>query len=237
MTGGSLAVLSWPPLNAGVFLARETRFTALVALDGREVRAHLGTSGRLAETLVPGRTVYLAAGEAPGRRTAWELVLARVDRVLVSVDSHLPNRLVAEAAAHGRLPPWWDARPVGGLGFGESRLDFHLRGGGPDVLLEVKSVTLVADGAAMFPDAPTRRGAVQMADLAAALAAGYRAAVLFVVQRGDARVFRPADHIDPAFGAALRLCAARGVEVYARRLAVGLKQVALDGELPVRLEP
>ncbi|MDA8335955.1 MAG: DNA/RNA nuclease SfsA [Peptococcaceae bacterium] len=231
----TIAALAFPPLTQGVFLARETRFTALVELDGRQERAHLGTSGRLVETLAPGRTVYLAAGNRPGRRTAWELVLTRVGRVLVSVDSHLPNRLVAVALQEGRLPPWRDARPAGGLGFGASRLDFHLRGGGPDVLLEVKSVTLVADGVAMFPDAPTRRGAVQMADLARAGAEGYRAAVLFVIQRGDARVFRPADHIDPAFGDALRQARARGVDVYARRLAVSLKQVALDGGLPLDL--
>ncbi|HUW63915.1 MAG TPA: DNA/RNA nuclease SfsA [Spirochaetia bacterium] len=230
-----VASLPWPPLVEGIFLARETRFTARVDLNGRAVVAHLGTSGRLIETLVPGHPVYLAAGHRPGRRTAWELVLARVGPVLVSVDSHLPNRLVAAAAAHGNLPPWQGSRPVGGLGYGASRLDFHLRGGGPEVLLEVKSVTLVADGVAMFPDAPTRRGTVQLADLALARAGGYRAAVLFVVQRGDARVFRPADHIDSAFGAALRAAHARGVEVYVRRLDVTLTQVALAGELPARL--
>lgn len=232
---GHLAALAFPPLSEGVFLARETRFTALVKLDGRPVRAHLGTSGRLAETLVPGRTVYLAAGKVPGRRTGWELILARAGSVLVSVDSHLPNRLVAAAAALGRLAPWQDSRPVGGLAYGASRFDFHLRGGGADVLLEVKSVTLVTGGMAMFPDAPTRRGAGQMADLVLAGAAGYRPAVLFVIQRGDARVFRPADHIDPVFGDALRKARASGVEVFARRLAVSLKRAALDGEIPVEL--
>ena len=235
MADGYIAVLPWPPLTGGTFLARETRFTARVELEGRVVRAHLGTSGRLAETLVPGRRVCLAAGNRASRRTAWELVLTRVGEVLVSVDSHLPNRLVGAALAQGRLPPWEDARPAGGLVYGASRFDFRLRGAGPDVFLEVKSVTLVTGGVAMFPDAPSRRGTQQMADLARAVGKGYRAAVLFVVQRQDAAVFRPADHIDPAFGDALREAHARGVAVYARHLDITPDRVALAGELPVRL--
>ncbi|MBS7637348.1 DNA/RNA nuclease SfsA, partial [Candidatus Bathyarchaeota archaeon] len=58
------------------------------------------------------------------------------------------------------------------------------------LFLEVKSCTLVENGVALFPDAPTSRGERHMKTLIKALEFG-RAAVLFLVQRGDAEVFRP----------------------------------------------
>jgi sugar fermentation stimulation protein A len=37
--------------------------------------------------------------------------------------------------------------------------------------------------------------------------------MLFLVQRRDVKVFKPADHIDPAYGKELRKAVRKGVEI------------------------
>ena len=58
----------------GVFLERVNRFVARVEIDGREERVHVKNTGRCAELLVAGNTVYLEKSEAAGRKTAFDLV-------------------------------------------------------------------------------------------------------------------------------------------------------------------
>jgi len=101
--------------------------------------------------------------------------------------------------------------------------------------VETKSVTLVIDGVALFPDAPTTRGVKHMRSLAQAVEAGYRAAVVFVVQRNDCEAFAPHDAADPEFGVALRQSMAAGVEAYAYSCFVTEKAITLCRSLPLRL--
>ena len=226
-----------PGLVEARFLVRLNRFAALAALDGGEVPVHVANSGRLRELLQRGVRVLLAPRPGAARRTPYDLALVDLDGTLVSADARLPSTLVAEALAAGRLPPLAGYPTVRReVALGESRLDLALEGPTGRCYVEVKSVTLVQDGYGLFPDAPTLRGQRHVAELARAVAAGHRAAVVFVVQRGDAAAFRPHDAADPAFGAALRRAAAAGVEVYAYRCAVTLRAVVLADPLPVCLE-
>ncbi|MBN1659082.1 MAG: DNA/RNA nuclease SfsA [Anaerolineae bacterium] len=72
--------------------------------------------------------------------------------------------------------------------------------------------------------------------LAEAVGEGYRAVVVFVVQRDDARGLRPQDETDPEFGQALREAAARGVEIYAYGCRVEPGRVEIVRPLPVYLD-
>ncbi|MCL5027011.1 MAG: DNA/RNA nuclease SfsA, partial [Chloroflexi bacterium] len=130
--------------------------------------------------------------------------------------------------------------------YGHSRFDFWLSGrdvgcpasdllAPPDCLVEVKSVTLMRDGVGLFPDAPTVRGRRHVTELAEAVRAGHRAAVVFVAQRSDVRSFVPNDALDPAFGAALRAAAAAGVEVHAYGCDVDRERIWLRQRLEVAL--
>ena len=67
------------------------------------------------------------------------------------------------------------------------------------------------------------------------MAAGHRAAALFVVQRDDAVALAPNDAADPEFGAALRAAQAAGVEVYAYGCQVSPAEMRLAAPLPVQL--
>lgn len=100
----------------------------------------------------------------------------------------------------------------------------------------VKSVTLVEEeGTARFPDAPSERGRKHLQELTQALQEGFRAAVIFVVRRDDARVFSPNLATDPLFTQALRRAAAAGVEIYALVCEVNRWAVGLQDDLPVEL--
>ena len=152
--------------------------------------------------------------------------------VLVSVDARLPNALFAEALAAGRLEPFRRyAYFKHEVQFGESRLDFWLEGPVGVCWVEVKSVTLVEDGVARFPDAPTARGVRHLRELMAVVRGGEQAAIVFVIQRPDAHRFVPHDRADAAFGVALREAANSSVDVYALACEVSRHAISM---LPLR---
>jgi len=225
-------------LIPATFIKRDNRFRVTVRVEGHLVWAHLPNSGRLKELLVPGRRVLLAPVQAPGRLTAYDLLMVDLDGTLVSIDARLPNRLLYETLQAGRIAEFAGYAQVRReVAYGQSRLDLVLEGGpdGGRCFIEVKSVTLVKEGVALFPDAPTQRGRRHLSELARARAEGHRAAVVFVVQRDDAVRFSPHDEADPAFSQALREAAQAGVEVYAYKCRVREEEVALDAPLPVTI--
>ena len=171
------------------FVKRDNRFRVTVRVEGHLVWAHLPNSGRLRELLVPGRRVLLVPAQAPGRLTSYDLLMVDLDGTLVSFDARLPSRLLYEALRANRLEEFAGYAEVRReVTYGQSRLDLVLEGGpeGGRCFIEAKSVTLVKDGVALFPDAPTQRGRRHLGELARARAEGHRAAVVFVVQRDDA---------------------------------------------------
>jgi sugar fermentation stimulation protein A len=225
-----------PPLVAGRFVRRDNRFRVTVEIDGKPVAAHLPNSGRLTELLTPGRPCWLAEFDSPRRKTRFDLKLVRYAGVLVSVDARLPNALCAEALTEGWLEPFVGYGHVEHeVRLGKSRLDLRLTGPAGLCWVEVKSVTLVEDGVARFPDAPTVRGVRHVEELAAVARKGERAAVVFVIQRPDAVRFSPHDRADPVFGATLRAAARAGVGVYAWTCRVSRQAIEIAEPVPVVL--
>jgi len=229
------------PLVSGIFVKRDNRFRVQVRVGGQIEAAHLPNSGRLGELLMPGHKVWLAPADLdrnPQRRTAYDLALVQFAGRLVSVDARLPGKLVAEALHQGRLTGFEVYTTIRGeVRLGDSRLDFRLDASPaePPCWLEVKSVTLVENGIARFPDAPTLRGQRHVRELIGAVKSGDRAAVLFVIQRDDAQCFAPYDEADPGFGQVLRQAAEAGVEVHAWRCRVNRKAIQLLDTIPVML--
>lgn len=224
------------PLVSGIFVRRDNRFRATVEVDGRLVAAHVPNSGRLWELFVPGRRVLLRPVKAVHRKTSFDLIMVDVDGRLVSLDARLPGPLVAEAVRGGHLPEFQAYTQVHEeVRLDDSRIDLMLEGETGRCWVEAKSVTLVEEGVALFPDAVTVRGRRHVERLAQAVARGDEAAVVFVIQRDDARAFSPHDASDLAFGQALRAAARAGVAVYAYTCHVTTTQITLARRVPVRL--
>jgi sugar fermentation stimulation protein A len=232
-------------LLAAFFLERPNRFTVQAVLrDGRRVAAHLADPGRLKELLISGAPLRLRPANATeSRKTRYTVALVRspvAPYAWVSLDTTLPNRLAEEILRRGE---------VEGVGHvltlrheyehASSRFDLYLaRKDGAPMLVEVKSVTLVEDGVAKFPDAPTARGTRHVRELTEYVRSGGCALLLFIVQREDAARVEPNPATDPAFAEALRSAAESGVMVRAARfrLEPGGRPTHL-GPLPVRTSP
>ena len=135
------------PLARGTLVRRYKQFLADVMLDdGRAVTAHCANPGAMLGLCDPGATVWLEPNDDPGRslRHAWRLVELGGGH-MVGIDASLPNRVVAEALAEGRIPAlagYAKVRPEVRYGT-RSRIDFLLTGEGrPDAYVEVKNVHL-----------------------------------------------------------------------------------------------
>jgi sugar fermentation stimulation protein A len=223
------------PLIPGDFVRRDNRFRATVRVNEKNVWAHVPNSGRLHDLFVLGRPVWLHPAANPARKTPYDLKLVQMPEALVSIDARLPNPLFAEAVAAGRLPEFacHDIRPE--VRYGDSRLDFRLTGPEGVCWVETKSVTLVTEGVARFPDAPTARGSRHLRELMDIVQKGQRAAVVFIIQREDARSFAPAAAVDPLFAQTLTRAASAGVEVRAYVCRVDMTEILLDHAIPVTL--
>ncbi len=226
------------PLQEACFLSRPNRFTCLVQLPNRSkaVSAHLPDPGRLRELLLPGARMWLEPKPGTHRKTPYQVWLVEQGQTLVSLNTSLPNLLVEEALAQGKLPEFkryatWERERRAG----HSRLDFLLANANEDCWVEVKSVTLVEDGQGLFPDAPTERGRKHLAELTRLRLSGARAVTLFVVQRGDACSVAANSRTDPEFALALQAAHRAGVELIAYGCEITLHSAQLSQRIPVFL--
>ena len=227
-------------LTAGRLIRRYQRFLADVALgSGETVTAHCPNTGSMLGLKQAGNRVWLSRSANPKRKLAWTWELVEpVPGVLVGVHTGRANGLVREALEAGLIPElagFDGVRPEARLS-ARSRTDLLLDFAGRPCFVEVKSVTAAVEGdTGFFPDAVSERASKHMDELAEAVGRGARAAVVFCVQREDVAAVRPADHIDPAFGQALRRAAGVGVELFALGARLTPASIKLERRLPVRL--
>lgn len=233
------------PLIRGTLVRRYKRFMADVDLDdGTRVTAHCANSGSMLTVQPSGAEVWLSHSDSPKRKLKYTWELVRVGAHLVGVNTNHPNAIVSEAIAAGQVPELrgYD-RIRREVKYGRnSRIDILLESEGrPTGYVEVKNVHLKRDpdegGAAEFPDAVTSRGAKHLEELADMVAAGHRAVMVFLVQRGDCGRFRIAGDIDPAYLEGLSRARSLGVEIVCLSCHVTPARITVAGPLPLDLDP
>jgi len=217
-------------------MSRLNRFLGIVDHKGKKVQCFIPNPGRMHELLIPGSNVYLIHRPGEHRKTSYDLTIVEYNDFLISIDSRLPNYMLREAIDDNILPEFSGYNferfePT----FHNSRLDLKLCDGRHQILIEAKSCTLVEDNIALFPDAPTKRGARHMNTLIRAMEHG-RAAVCFIVQRLDANEWRPNARMDPEFSQSVRNAVQNGVEIYAYTCDINLIEVKIARRIPVNLE-
>ena len=224
-------------MTRGIFQERPNRFLALVKIGHQILPVFVPNPGRMRELLIYGTEVILRENSKMVRKTAYDMVGVLYKGQMVSIDSRVPNKLVYEALKNKDLEEFsmYDTiKPE--YRYGHTRFDFFLTDKDERCLLEVKSCTLVKEAVALFPDAKTQRGSRHMRDLARAKREGFRASVLFVIQRTDACSFSPNDETDPEFGKVLREASEDEVEVYAYYSQFTGNEITLKGKIRVNLE-
>lgn len=222
----------YPNTTAGTFLSRPNRFIARVRLpDGEEKTVHVKNTGRCRELLLPGAAVILVRGDAPGRKTEYDLVAVYKGDTLINMDSQAPNAAAKELLP--RLFPGALLRPE--TVWGASRFDFYLEQDSRRIFVEVKGVTLEENGRALFPDAPTERGVKHLRELIRARAEGFETYVLFLIQMKGCHAFSPNEATHPAFAEALREAKAAGVGILCYDCRVSEDSMTADAPVAVEL--
>ena len=196
------------PIEQADFLDRPNRFLVRCLKDHREVTAFLPNPGRLQELLLSGRRLYLVLDKLSDHRRYPYTVVA-VEREGIPIMLHTPktNEVARYLIDKGKIPGLEGARVVGKeISIGHSRFDLLIEHQGQEILLEVKSCTLVVDQIAMFPDAVTERGARHLRELAELSGNGRETGVLFVVHWPKAKFFLPDYHTDLHFARTMLEC-------------------------------
>ena len=187
------------------FLKRPNRFLIQCKWKGRILSAFLPNPGRLQELLFPGCIIHLVREEKPlDRKTLYTAVAVDREGQPIMLHTHLTNEVARYLLQERKVPGLENARIVKSeIRVGGNRFDFLLKQGNKDILLEVKSCTLVGKRIAMFPDAVTERGARHLRELAKISEEGVRAVFLFIVHWPFAKIFMPDYHTDLNFSQTL----------------------------------
>lgn len=198
------------------FRSRPNRFLANVKLENSQesVLVHVPDPGRLKELLLSDSEVIARQDASKNRKTQYTLVGVKTGSIWVNIESIFTDEIFHQE--YHKLEKLKHLELIRSeFTLGRSRFDFLTKdtSSGKKELVEVKAVTLVENQIALFPDAPTTRGARHVKELREALDKGWNAHIVFIIKRKDATSFRPNEKMDPRFTQELRQAIHKGVKV------------------------
>lgn len=206
--------------------------------SGEVITASCPNTGTMLGLTTPGSATWLVHAPSPTRKYDYRWELIEDEGTWVGINTGRPNALVEEAIRAGvikELAGYADLRQEVKYGT-NSRIDLLLEDPGrPQAFVEVKNCHLRRQaGLAEFPDSITTRGAKHLDELAAQVALGHRAVMVFCVQRADCDHFDVAADIDPGYAAAFQRARAAGVEALAYVCHVSAETIALTHSIPIK---
>lgn len=242
-----------PNIITGKFIERPNRFTVIFEADGMIERAHLRDPGRLKELLLPKAPLLLRpAQNLTKRKTKYDVIAVESEGIWVLINSGFHSDLAAELIESGIIPEL-SSYNIGKreYTYGKSRIDFLLNDEGKKgkkasrnenkLLLEVKGCTLVEDGHAKFPDAPTTRGKRHLEELIKAKKEGMNSAVLFLIPREDPKIFSPNWEMDKEFSSTLEQAEHSNVLIIAYSFNINYNKQELElqplNKVKVKVKP
>lgn len=227
------------PTIKAVIHKRYKRFMSDIELpNGEMVVAHVPNTGSMKTCWEPNWKALVTHNDDPKRKLKYTLEMTHNGKSWIGVNTSMTNKLVHEALEQDvikELVGYKNIRPEQKVL--DSRIDFFLSDGKtPDAYVEVKNVTLLGNkDEVLFPDAVSTRGQKHLKDLTKLAKDGHRAVMLYVVNREDAKVFRPADSIDPEYGQLLREAFKCGVEVLAYQCHLNEQEIRILNSIKVDL--
>ncbi|XDZ64644.1 DNA/RNA nuclease SfsA [Alphaproteobacteria bacterium LSUCC0684] len=231
-----------PQLTKGILIRRYKRFLADVDFNGEVETVHCPNPGAMTGLKDPGMNVWCSTSDNPARKLKKTLELIEADGVMVGINTNQPNKLALEALEAGIIPAFrtFSAISPEFTYTKGTRFDFRLQNPetGEALYLEVKNVHLARPdgpnpGAVEFPDSVTSRGAKHLRILAEIARKGKKAAMLYVIQRGDGDRFTLADDIDPVYAEAFMEARAAGVHMEAWRCMVSPDAIKITEAMPM----
>lgn len=222
-----------PSLLEGKVIKRYKRFFCDIEMGGQTVTAHVANTGSMESCLETGWPALVNYHPDPKRKLKYSLQMVHNGQSWIGVNTSLTNKLALEGIENGTI------RPLGGydeirreVKTGDSRMDILLTKEDERCFVEVKNVTLKGeDGLCLFPDAVSLRGQKHLLKLMELKKDRHRAVMLYIVQREDTRVFRPAGAIDPVYAKLLNDARSAGVEIMVYRCSLGRDEIRVERPL------
>jgi sugar fermentation stimulation protein A len=193
-------------LIQGKFIKRYKRFFVDVKIKKKIVTAHCPNSGSMIGLLKKNNTVWITKAINKKRKLKYTLQIIEENNSMVGINTHLTNKIVNEALKKNLIKGFnKKIKIISEQVFGKNtRFDFFLENKTTRSFLEVKNVTLQRKpGIAEFPDSVTSRGTKHLNELINATKKGFKAYLLFVIQRDDCNEFKIAEDIDPLYSKTL----------------------------------
>ena len=159
----------------------------------------------MSEFLTPEHTLYFQKALNPSSVLPYSLVAVDYKGSLVPLRSSLANTVAQDVILPSLFPTFHSSKSIRSeVRVGNSRFDFVIdRPSETPLAIEVKSCSLVEEGVALFPDAPSSRALKHLRELEKLQTLGWGAMILLVISHGSPRVFRPLVHADPELALAL----------------------------------
>ncbi len=228
------------PTMMATILDRYKRFLSDIELESGElVHAHVPNTGSMKTCWEKNWKVLISKNDDPKRKMKYTLELTHNGKAWICVNTALTNKIVKEALENGQIPElssYKEIKPEKKVF--ESRIDFFLSQSDshPDAYVEVKNVTLKGEGnLVLFPDSVSTRGQKHLRELTILKEQGFRACMLYIVNREDGEVFQPAKEIDPEYARLLIEAQKAGVEILVYKTNIDTDGITLGKKLEYNL--
>ncbi len=214
------SIIKIPHDAEAIFKMRPNRYLGIVDIISpefqRNVPVHIHDPGRLEELLYPENRILLRSASGSHRKTQWDVLAARYDTQWVLIHSGYHRQIAEKILTNPELGPFPELKRIEAeIRLGHSRMDFRLElQNGKQIWVEVKGCTLAQNNIALFPDAPTKRGARHLRELMECKARGFEATILILIFRTDANCFAPNYVTDPEFSGLFYQAIEKGVLAY-----------------------
>ncbi len=219
MTSEKQPILEIPNLMKGLFVSRPNRFAGEIKYKGKIESAHIHDPGRLKELLIEGAEVLFTHSRG---KLKYYIKAVYDDDEWVLIDTALHSNIAQKVFE--LLPEFSKVKEIRReVKLGNSRIDFLL----DDVPLEVKGVTLVKEGIALFPDAPTERGARHVREIIE-----HNGIIFFLIFR-KARCFSPNLEMDPKFSKNLSEARKKSIKILAVQISFDGKIIFYKNKIPL----
>ena len=206
-------------LMKGIFLSRPNRFIGEIEYKGKVETAHIHDPGRLKELLIKGTKVLFTYSNG---KLKYYIKAVRADDEWVLLDTALHSKIAMKVFEY--LPEFSTAKEIRKeVKVGNSRIDFVIDG----VPLEVKGVSLVKEGIALFPDAPTKRGTRHVEEIII-----HNGIILFLILR-KAEKFAPNKLMDPLFTKKLSEARKKGIKIIPVQVSFDGKTIYYIRKIPL----
>lgn len=206
-------------------------------LNGEIKLAHLPTTARLRELLIPGAKCYLEEPLNKKRKTPYTLISIEKNDEILNIVSTVANDLVYEKIIGEEILTDLKIKDLKKeVTYSHSRFDFGFTTiDGEEGFIEVKSVNLKRNNISMFPGSPTERGRKHLKELAEAKMEGKIAILVIVVLFEEMDFFTANIATDPLWSKELLKSMEAGVEIVGFNSRVTKDSIELKDEIEIDL--